>query len=206
MSEFLLVRHGETEWNREERFRGRTDLALTPRGRSQADAAARAIARRWPHVTAVYSSGLRRAMDTARPVARRLGVDVRAHPGLMDADYGDWQGKTPVEARRLYPDAFALWLSNPLAARFPGGESLADAQARFLAMVDELAAVYPDQTLALVSHVAVSRAALCALLGCGSAAFWRLDLRPASVSAFRADSGQYIVTLVNDVCHLHGIE
>ena len=56
------------------------------------------------------------------------------------------------------------------------------------------------------SHVAVCRAALCALLGCGSAAFWRLDLRPASVSAFRADSGQYIVTLVNDVCHLHGIE
>ena len=159
MSEFLLVRHGETEWNREERFRGRTDLRLTATGRAQADAAARLIARRWPHITAIYSSALRRAMDTARPIARGLGLETRAHPGLMDADYGDWQGKTPAEVCRIYPDVFAVWVSDPLAARFLGGEALTDAQECFLAMVDELAAVYADQTLALVSHVAVCRAA-----------------------------------------------
>ena len=123
MTTVILVRHGQTEWNRIERFRGRYDVPLNEAGLAQAEAAARAIAARWP-ATAVYSSPLSRALATAEPIARALGVTVQAHPGLIDIDYGVWQGLTPAEVLSGWPEAADAWYRGASHAPIPGGEQL----------------------------------------------------------------------------------
>ncbi len=96
MTQIILVRHGQTEWNRVERFRGRANLDLNEVGIRQAEATAERVAR-WT-VAAIYSSPLPRAKTTAQILARRLGLEVELLPGLIDIDYGQWQGLSPDEA------------------------------------------------------------------------------------------------------------
>ena len=98
MTRFVLVRHGQTEWNRVERFRGRKDLLLDATGLRQALAAALRI-KDWP-VAAVYSSPLRRALETAKVIANQLDLPVEPLDGLIDLDFGDWQGLTAEEAAK----------------------------------------------------------------------------------------------------------
>lgn len=94
MTRIVLIRHGQTEWNRLERFRGRADLSLNEVGLAQAEATARRIAAAWP-ASAVYSSPLKRAMETAKIIAEALALAVQPLAGLMDIDYGEWQGLSP---------------------------------------------------------------------------------------------------------------
>ena len=99
MTRIVLVRHGETEWNRVERFRGRADVPLNQTGIAQAEATARRIEKGW-EVTAVYASPLVRALRTAEAIAQRFALDVQVHPGLIDIDYGAWQGRSPDDVKR----------------------------------------------------------------------------------------------------------
>jgi phosphoserine phosphatase len=93
----ILVRHGQTEWNRVERFRGRADVPLNETGLRQAVLTAERIACSW-HPVAVYSSPLSRAQQTAQATARQFDLSVEVNEGLADIDYGKWQGLTPEEA------------------------------------------------------------------------------------------------------------
>jgi len=96
MTRFVLVRHGQTEWNRVERFRGRADIPLNETGLAQAKALARRLAS-WA-IAAVYSSPLQRTRETGKAIARQLGLQVEPLEGLIDIDYGALQGLTPEEA------------------------------------------------------------------------------------------------------------
>ncbi|MBM4450796.1 MAG: histidine phosphatase family protein, partial [Chloroflexi bacterium] len=93
MTKLLIIRHGRTEWNRVERFRGRADIPLDEVGRKQAEATASRIAE-W-QLNTVYSSPLRRAMETAEALARPAGLEVKKLPDIIDIDYGQWQGLSP---------------------------------------------------------------------------------------------------------------
>jgi phosphoserine phosphatase len=110
----LLVRHGQTEWNRVERFRGLADILLNEAGLQQAKATGRRLAAQW-QPTAIYSSPLSRAVKTAEAIGRHLGLPVKIHPGLADIDYGEWQGLTPDEARSRWPEVIDLWYNTPHA-------------------------------------------------------------------------------------------
>jgi len=90
VTRLIIVRHGRTEWNRVERFRGRADIGLDEVGMKQAESAAKRIGE-WP-ISAIYSSPLRRALTTAEIMAGPLGLNVRLMPGIVDIDYGEWQG------------------------------------------------------------------------------------------------------------------
>lgn len=118
----LLVRHGQTEWNRVERFRGRADVPLNETGLAQAEATGRRIAADWKPV-AVYSSPLSRAVKTAEAIVKHFDLPVQVHPGLADIDYGQWQGCTPDEARERWPEMVDAWYNAPQMARIPGGET-----------------------------------------------------------------------------------
>ena len=96
----LLIRHGQTEWNRVERFRGRADIPLNNTGKQQAEATGRRVAAQWQPV-AVYSSPLSRAVNTAEAIGRHVNLSVEIHPGLVDIDYRDWQALTPDEVRAI---------------------------------------------------------------------------------------------------------
>ena len=199
----VLVRHGETEWNRVERFRGRVDVPLNETGHLQARAVARRLAS-WP-LDAVYSSPLSRALDTAQPVAAARGLDLSVLDAVIDVDYGDWAGLSREEAQARFPDLFATWRDDPLLARFPHGESLEQVRQRSWGAISALCATHPGKTLALVSHVVVNRVIICAALGLGGDGFWRIGQDNAAISVLEALPGRYRLLLLNDTCHLENI-
>jgi probable phosphoglycerate mutase len=200
----ILVRHGQTEWNRVERFRGRADVPLDETGLAQAGATGRRIAAEW-QPAAVYSSPLSRAVKTAEAIAGHFGLPVQVHPSLTDIDYGEWQGLTPDEARERWPGAVDAWYNVPQIARIPGGETLDDLRDRAMEAVCALAARHEGQTIVLVGHTVVNRAILLAVLGLGNGRFWRLRQDTCAINVFEAEGDVFILALLNDTCHLRDL-
>lgn len=116
MAQIILVRHGQTAWHREERFRGHADVPLDETGLAQAQAVAKRVALEWqPEV--IYACPLSRTIQTAAPTANLCNLSVQSEPGLIDVDCGEWQGLTPDEARQRWPAAFEAYLHSPLNFR-----------------------------------------------------------------------------------------
>ena len=201
MTRMILVRHGQTEWNRVERFRGRADVPLDETGLAQAEATGRRTAAD-VIPAAVYSSPLARAVKTAEAIAGHFALAVQVHPGLADIDYGEWQGLTPDEARARWPEINHAWYNAPHTARIPGGETLDDLRARAMAAVAELAARHAGQSIVLVGHTVVNRVILLGVLGLGNERFWRLRQDTCAVNVFEAEGGDFTLVSLNDTCHL----
>ncbi len=201
MTRFILVRHGQTEWNRVERFRGRADVPLNDLGLAQAEATAQQIAARWKPV-AVYSSPLSRAVKTAEHIAGQFGLPVQIAPGLADIDYGEWQGLAPDEVKERWPDLHEAWYHRPQTAHIPGGETLEDLRNRGMALVEELTVRHADQTVVLVGHTVINRIILLGVLRLPNDRFWRLKQDTCAINVFESDDGDFTVVSLNDTCHL----
>jgi broad specificity phosphatase PhoE len=204
VTRFVLVRHGRTEWNKDERFRGRADVRLDSLGVAQAKATGDRVAADW-QLDAVYSSPLSRALETAAAIAGHQGLVVQLHPGLADIDYGDWQGLTPQEVRERWPDALAAWYSSPREASIPNGETLEEVRRRAMSAVQELGLRHSGDTLVLAAHTVVNRAILLGVLGLGSDRFWRLRQEPCAINVFEWDGSDFDLVSLNDTCHLRGV-
>jgi len=201
ITRFVLVRHGQTEWNRIERFRGRADVPLNATGLAQAAAVGQRIAAAW-RPAAIYSSPLSRAVQTAEAIACHFDQGVQILPGLLDIDYGQWQGLTSDEARRRWPELVNAWYSAPHTVHIPGGETLAEVRARGLTAVRELACRHEGQTIVLVGHTVINRAILLAVLGLGNDRFWRLRQEPCAINVFEIERDDFTLVSLNDTCHL----
>ena len=196
----VLLRHGETEWNRVERFRGRIDVELNQTGRRQALAAADRLSG-W-QIEAIYSSPMKRALQTAEPVARACGLDVLVLEGINDVDYGSWAGLSAEEASARNPQVYQTWVHTPLLVKFPQGESLQEVQTRASTAMEEKCSVHQGETIVLVSHVLVNRVLICEALGLGGDAFWRIGQHNAAVTILEGANGRYRILVLNDTCHL----
>src|SRR5712691_719537 len=119
----FLLRHGETDWNRERRHQGRTDTPLSEIGRTEAEAAARE--RKEHPIKAVYASPLRRARDTAAVIATSHGLEVERDEAFEELRFGRWEGLTLDESRAGDAELFEAWLKTPHLVAPPEGESLA---------------------------------------------------------------------------------
>ncbi|MGH3549376.1 MAG: bifunctional RNase H/acid phosphatase [Pseudonocardiaceae bacterium] len=197
----LMLRHGQTERSAQRRYSGRTDLPLTELGERQAAAAAARLAHT-KGVAAVVSSPLLRARQTAQPVADALGVPLTFHEGLIETDFGSWDGLTFAEAQAHDPDLHTRWLTDTSAAS-PGGESMDEVHRRVRRVRDQLIAEHGAETLIVVSHVTPIKALLRMALDAGPSLLHRLHLDVASLSIadFYTD-GPASVSLVNDTGHL----
>jgi probable phosphoglycerate mutase len=201
MALIILVRHGQTEWNRIERFRGRADVPLNETGLAQAEATGRRVAVEWRPVV-IYSSPLSRAVKTAEAIARHFNLPVQIHPGLADIDYGEWQGLTPDEAKQRWPQEIDAWYHTPHLAHIPGGEMLDDLRVRGMACVHELAARHEGQMVVLVGHTVINRVILLGVMGLGNDRFWRLRQDTCAINVIEADGGDFTIVSLNDTCHL----
>ncbi len=202
MTHIILIRHGQTEWNRVERFRGRFDVPLNETGLAQAATTGRRIAAEW-HPVAVYSSPLSRAVQTAEAVARHFNLPVEAEAGLVDIDYGEWQGLTPDEARERWPEIAEAWYHAPQQANIPGGETLEQVRARGVATVRTLARRHADQAIVLVGHTVINRAILLGILGLGTDRFWHIRQDTCAINVFETQGHDFVLVSLNDTCHLH---
>jgi len=201
MTRIILVRHGETEWNRVERFRGRADVPLNETGLAQAEATGRRIAAEWRPL-AIYSSPLSRAFKTAEAIAWHFELPVQIHQGLTDIDYGQWQGLTPDEVKERWPGDIGAWYNAPHTAHIPGGETLAALRARAMRTVNELASLHEDQTIVLVSHTVINRIILLGVLGLGNDRFWRLRQDTCAINTFEVEGGFFTIGSLNETYHL----
>lgn len=201
MTKIILVRHGHVEGISPERFRGRTDLVLTAEGRRQAAAAGRRIQASWTPV-AVYTSPLSRCRATAEAIAEPFGLSPATLDGLIDIDYGKWQGLTPEEARAGWPDAAVTWYRAPDWAVIPGGETLQQVLARTVAALREVIGRHPDGTVVLVGHDSVNRVMLLHALGLPLSRYWRLGQDPCAINEIDFTEGSFIVRSLNETLHL----
>ena len=200
MTEIILVRHGETELNTAGVFRGRADVALNERGRSQADAVGSALST--VPLAAVYSSPMVRALDTARAVAAPHGLKPIVDQAFNNIDLGEWQGASKELVEREQPELWRLWRDDPDALRIPGGETLTNVRERSYTRTVELARAHPDARIAIVSHRSVAKLLTGALLGMESGYFWRFYLDNAGYSVFGFNDGRFVLLRWNEACHL----
>lgn len=203
MTRVIIVRHGQTEWNRMERFRGRVDLPLNETGHEQARLVARRIAA-GEALAAVYSSPLTRTMQTAQPIAKASGITVTPLDGLIDIDYGDWQGLTPEDVAARYPELHRRWERSPQLVAMPGGETLAAVRERADAAMRRAAAVHEGGTVALVTHKVVCKILICAALGIANDHFWQIEQENGAISVVEFSRGRPVLKLCNDTGHLSG--
>jgi probable phosphoglycerate mutase len=181
MTKIILVRHGQTAWNKEERFRGQHDIPLDDTGKTQAQLTAQHIAAHW-QPAAVIASPLSRTQQTAAPIAQLCGLTVQSHPNLRDINYGVWTGLLIEEAQEKYPQLIKAWFDAPHTVVIPQGESLAMVRERAMQAVQELVNQYPNETIVLVSHTVVNRLILLGMLGIGNELFWQLRQEPCAIN------------------------
>lgn len=197
----VLVRHGETEWNREEIFRGRADVPLNDRGRSQAAAAASAL--KTTRLAAAFAGPLSRALETGKAIAAPHGLECVVDAAFNDLDFGAWQGLPREEVKQRFPEAYELWKTSPHKVRFPGGETLGDVTGRAMAGIARLAAIHAEQTVLVATHRVVCKVILCAALGLDNSRFWQIQQDTCCINRLRLGrDGIYIVETMNDTCHL----
>ena len=157
----VLVRHGETDWNRENRFQGHADIPLNEAGRAQA----RDLALELEDASfqAVYSSPLLRAYETAAILAESLELEVERADDLMEVDVGSWSGLTRVEVEARFPQGFRRWLD--YGHGWDDGETYDELGARVVSGLQQIAAAHPETTILVVTHGGPIRSALAAADG-----------------------------------------
>ena len=203
MTTLYLVRHGQTAWNREEVFRGRADIPLNDTGRKEALLTGHYLER--VKVDSIYSSPLSRAVETAEAIARYQGKEVQISQGLIDIDFGRWQGVSHEEVKERYGDLYRQWNDTPHLVRFPRGESLEDVRGRVLRVIDEILRDHTDETLIMVSHRVVNKTMLCGLLGLDNSHFWQIGQDTGCINILEFGEG-FILRRLNDTSHLVAIE
>jgi probable phosphoglycerate mutase len=200
----LLISNGQTEWNVVERFRLQTDAPLDEAGIQQAKATGRRVAAKWQPV-AIYSSPLPRAVRTAEAIAENFNLPVVVHPGLADIDYGEWQGVTPEEALKRWPEMVEAWYDAPHLVRIPGGETLDALRKRAMETVKNMASCHAGQVIVLVGHPVINRIILLGVLGLGNERFWHIRQDTCGINVIKVEAKDYTLISLNDTCHLSSL-
>ncbi|MEY3463750.1 MAG: Phosphoglycerate mutase [Cyanobacteriota bacterium] len=204
----LLVRHGETDWNRQGRFQGQMDIPLNANGRAQAEAAGQFLAA-VPFQRA-YSSWMSRPRQTAEAIlASHPGVPLTTTTGLAEIGHGLWEGRLENEIAEGWPQLLADWKRAPHTVQMPEGETIHDVWDRSLACWNRIAAsLDAGETALVVAHDAVNKTILCALLGLTPADIWAVKQGNGGVTVVdypEGAGGTPVVSALNLTSHLGGV-
>ena len=204
MTSIYLVRHGQTAWNKEEIFRGRTDVPLDETGLKQAELAGQYF--KGIEIHAIYSSPLSRAWQTAQKIAQIQTVKVEPLEGILDMSFGDWEGHAHQEIRKMDNETYRQWVESPHLVKLPGGESLDDVRGRAMAALEEVLRKHSEKTIVLVSHRVVCKVMICAILGLDNSHFWQIAQDTTAINLIQYKKGKYILSLMNETCHLKALK
>ncbi|MFP3974854.1 MAG: alpha-ribazole phosphatase [Chloroflexota bacterium] len=207
MGRLVLVRHGETEWNRTFRFQGQSDIELSEVGLREAERVSDRLS--GEKIDTIYASDLKRAATTAQIIASRHGMSdsINYTPMLRELSFGDFEGLTFDEIQRDYHDVFNMqdWIDRPLEVVFPNGEGVVHLATRTKQFTESLDGHVSEGTTLLVAHGGALQVLICQLLGMDLSRWWRIRLSSCSVSIVDNYPYRPTLTLLNDVCHLnHG--
>lgn len=197
----VLVRHGETEWNKLGKFQGQADIALNERGLSQAKETARAAISWRP--TSLYSSPLIRTRQVAQEIARVTGLTVATDTRLQELDLGEVEGVSGEQMRTQWPQVHETWRKSPELVTMPGGESLVQLHERTWQAVEAVAKASGEaDTIVVVSHNFAIRAICGTLLGMPLSNFHRMYLHLSSVTTIDRSQMGWRLLSYNSIAHL----
>jgi phosphoserine phosphatase len=204
----LLVRHGETDWNRQGRFQGQIDIPLNANGRAQAEAAGHFLA---PiPIQRAYTSSMARPRQTAEAIlASHPGVPLTSTTGLVEIGHGLWEGRLEQEIGEGWPELLAAWKRTPESVQMPEGETITDVWERSLGTWQTIAgSLDAEETALVVAHDAVNKTILCALLGLTPADIWMIKQGNGGVTVIdypQGSAGTPVVAAMNLTTHLGGV-
>ncbi len=200
MTKIILVRHGETVWNKELKYQGHTDTLLSDEGLRQAELVADRLANE--KIDAVYASDLRRACVTAETIAERHGLPVTCLPELREILFGEWEGLTYEGISGRWPEEYNQLFTRTEEVRIPGGETFRELKDRAAGAIARLVERHSGQTVAVVSHGGTIRTIVCAALDIHLNHLWDIRLDNTCVSIIEYHKQRSILTLLNDIHHL----
>lgn len=203
MGRWLIVRHGETQWNVEGRLQGVSDIGLSEKGDRQAQMVARRLA--GVPIDVAYTSDLTRAIDTAQSILENRDLTLHAIPVLRERGYGIFEGLTVEERQQRYPEMFAASLVNDLDFAPTGGETPRETIKRMSTFVADLGMRHPDETVLIVGHGGSLRAAIIALMEFPLEANWRFVMANCGLSVIDTYPDNAVMRLYNDTSHLNGL-
>ena len=204
MTRTYLVRHGQTAWNKEEIFRGRTDVPLNETGLREAQLAGEYF--REMEIHAIYSSPLLRAWETAQKIADVQRLEVRSLQGIIDMCFGEWEGQSLKDVQEKDGQRFQQWKNEPHLVKIPGGETLDEVRDRAMAVLEETIQSHSGKTLLFVSHRVVNKVILCSILGLDNSHFWQIGQESTAINLIQHRDGKYVLSLLNEACHLKRLQ
>jgi len=203
VTRILVIRHGETLWNAVGKQQGQSDAPLSELGVAQAHAIAESIAEEG--INALYSSDLGRALETARIIAKRLGLNVQTDVGLRERHLGIMQGLTMKEFQQQYPAEYENFSDGDPDWIIPGGESARQRFDRAVACACELAGGHVGQHVAIVTHVGILESLFRHTVGLGLTARRCFSLYNASINTFSVSDGRWGLERWGGIHHLKGL-
>jgi broad specificity phosphatase PhoE len=196
----VLVRHGQSTWNREHRIQGQLDPPLSPEGLRQAQLLGHRLALR--PFAGFYASDLERAFETAEAIGASIGQTPTPEPSLREIFLGDWEGLTTSEIAERFPQAWAAWVEKPDWDVVPGGEGAARFEARIAVAIDDIVERHPHADVLVVTHGGVIQVALHRVVGRASHGLFPFRIQNASISLIEKRNGRTVIGGVNDIAHL----
>jgi broad specificity phosphatase PhoE len=220
-----LIRHGQTAWNQDGIFRGQKDIPLNTEGFRQAELAGTYLQNR--NIRTIYTSPLKRSLQTASTIAQHTGSSVIVVDTLTDIDFGEWEGKTSEEVASQYSKSYCTYRRSPESAAFPRGETLNDCFERIMKTLHQLLQqsgqadtgnfikgtaghtakerIEPVD-IAIVSHRVILKLVVLGVLGLSTASFWKVQLDTCSISEVLIGVNSFVLRQLNSVSHLNGLE
>jgi phosphoserine phosphatase len=209
----LLVRHGETPWNREGRYQGRTDVALSPEGEAQARSLGARLAA--VPIAIAIASPLSRTRMTAQAILGDRSVSLETDEALIEISHGTWEGQLASDLEISHAEMFGTWRSRPdrHVPAGPDAETLGDVEERaWPILVRTCARLGPDETALMVAHDAVNRVLLCRVLGLPLTRVWTFRQSPAALNILsgssladlqvaRLNDAEHVAPLLQDIRH-----
>jgi probable phosphoglycerate mutase len=200
----LLVRHGETAWNREGRYQGRTDIPLSETGQAQVAALGKRLAN--VPIKIAYASPLSRAKNTAEAILAGRTVPLWLDAGLLEISHGEWEGQLASDVEISHAEMFGVWRTSPgrSSPAGPKAETLGDVEVRAWSVLEKVCSqLGADDTGLIAAHDAVNRVLLCRILGIPLERVWSFRQAPASLNVLAGPSlAELQVVRLNDSEHV----
>ncbi len=199
-TKIIIVRHGETPWNRKQIFRGTYDIPLNENGKKQAKLVADSL--KDIEIDAAYSSPLSRAYETAEIVTKSHGLTPIVHEGFNDMDYGDWTGKENAEVAKLWSKELSAWEKSPQTVRPPNGTTLQEIFDNSFNAMEELALKHDGETIVIFSHRVVNKLLLIGALGLELERFPFIIQGNCCINELERTQNGYLIEKINDTSHI----
>jgi len=206
----LVIRHGNTKFNKEKIFRGHTDIPLDDTGLEQAEKTGRLL--RSIDIGNIYCSPLSRAFQTAQKISahQKKPAHIIKDEGFIDLSFGEWEGKGFDQAQKEYPEIYNTWVRTPHLTHIPGGETLAQAKGRSWKALNDIMEKHKGgnglRVFAIVSHRVINKLIINSILGLDESKFWQIKQDPCCVNVFEYRYGNYFVSKINHSSHIYNMK